>query len=298
MRAHLLRVVGNYDEALEAAEGLAQEARRAGLDFVLDHVLLVRAAALIGTRSIRAAKDVLRELEAIPSAHIRANATVAKARLKIASGDLKTAAVILAEPIELPTLGMQGEFHAFRALVEAALGQADEAQESVKEATIPPRGRYAEVAGILNLVKAILDIQRKPEPRAAFRAVARSFEIGNCDVLVTACRAYPVLAELAVRGGARRELEKLFSCSRDTDLGRRAGLSMPREYRRGEGLSGREAAVYELLVQGRSNAEIAATLFISESTAKVHIRHIFEKLAVHSRAEAAAVGWKPDDDSD
>ena len=39
--------------------------------------------------------------------------------------------------------------------------------------------------------------------------------------------------------------------------------------------------------EGRSNREIAKTLFISESTAKVHVRHIFEKLGVHTRAEAA-----------
>jgi DNA-binding NarL/FixJ family response regulator len=63
---------------------------------------------------------------------------------------------------------------------------------------------------------------------------------------------------------------------------------MPRELRRGEPLSPREREICELLVQGRTNREIAQTLFISESTTKVHLRHIFEKLAVHTRAEAAA----------
>jgi DNA-binding CsgD family transcriptional regulator len=65
---------------------------------------------------------------------------------------------------------------------------------------------------------------------------------------------------------------------------------MPRELRRRAGLSHREREVYELLVQGRTNREIARALFISESTTKVHVRHIFEKLGVHNRAEAAAAG--------
>ena len=64
---------------------------------------------------------------------------------------------------------------------------------------------------------------------------------------------------------------------------------MPRELRRTEGLSKREYEVYELLAQGRSNREIAKALFISESTTKVHVRHIFEKLKVRTRAEAAAM---------
>jgi len=62
---------------------------------------------------------------------------------------------------------------------------------------------------------------------------------------------------------------------------------MPRELRRSETLSPREREVHELVAQGRSNREIAKTLFISESTVKVHVRHILEKLGVHTRTEAA-----------
>jgi DNA-binding NarL/FixJ family response regulator len=52
-------------------------------------------------------------------------------------------------------------------------------------------------------------------------------------------------------------------------------------------LTDREAEVLDLLRQGMSNREIAQTLWIAQSTAKVHVRHIFEKLGVRSRTEAA-----------
>jgi DNA-binding CsgD family transcriptional regulator len=83
-------------------------------------------------------------------------------------------------------------------------------------------------------------------------------------------------------------MTELLASSRDIAIGRAAGLAMPREFRRGDDLSPREREIHELITQGRSNVEIAQTLFISGSTVKVHVRHIFEKLGVRSRAEAAA----------
>jgi DNA-binding NarL/FixJ family response regulator len=84
------------------------------------------------------------------------------------------------------------------------------------------------------------------------------------------------------------EMTALLRTSRDFDIGRVAGLAVARDYRRGDELSPRERDVCELLGRGRSNREIAQALFISESTAKVHVRHIYEKLGVRNRAEAAA----------
>ena len=49
----------------------------------------------------------------------------------------------------------------------------------------------------------------------------------------------------------------------------------------------RESEVHELLAQGLTNEEIAKLLYISRSTTKVHVKHIYEKLGVRSRLEAA-----------
>lgn len=48
-------------------------------------------------------------------------------------------------------------------------------------------------------------------------------------------------------------------------------------------LTDREKELVELIYEGRSNAEIAAALFISESTVKTHIYNIFKKMKIKNR---------------
>jgi DNA-binding NarL/FixJ family response regulator len=52
-------------------------------------------------------------------------------------------------------------------------------------------------------------------------------------------------------------------------------------------LSAREVEVLALVAEGATNAEIARSLFISESTVKAHLQHVFEKLGVRTRTQAA-----------
>jgi DNA-binding NarL/FixJ family response regulator len=54
-------------------------------------------------------------------------------------------------------------------------------------------------------------------------------------------------------------------------------------------LTARELEVLHLLVEGRSNRQIAEQLFISNKTASVHVTNLLAKLGVHSRLEAAAM---------
>ena len=53
-------------------------------------------------------------------------------------------------------------------------------------------------------------------------------------------------------------------------------------------LSPREVEVLRLLALGTTNREIAAALFLSENTVRVHVRHIFEKTRTDNRTAAAA----------
>ncbi len=52
------------------------------------------------------------------------------------------------------------------------------------------------------------------------------------------------------------------------------------------GLTRREIEVLRLLPQGLSNPQIAEALFISPRTVQTHVKHIFAKLGVNTRAEA------------
>jgi DNA-binding NarL/FixJ family response regulator len=54
----------------------------------------------------------------------------------------------------------------------------------------------------------------------------------------------------------------------------------------------REREVTELIANGLTNAEIGRRIFVSESTAKFHVRNVMRKLGVHSRAEVAYAAGK------
>jgi DNA-binding NarL/FixJ family response regulator len=106
----------------------------------------------------------------------------------------------------------------------------------------------------------------------------------------------------AIKAGTKAYLlkdahrEELLDCIRRVDRGETcipaslvekvaAGLSS-------ESLSARELNVLELLALGKSNKEIGASLYVSETTVKSHLRSIFRKLDVLSRTEAITVATR------
>lgn len=52
-------------------------------------------------------------------------------------------------------------------------------------------------------------------------------------------------------------------------------------------LTTREKEILSLIVDGKSNTEIARALIISTHTVKAHIESIYRKLGVHNKVQAA-----------
>ena len=103
----------------------------------------------------------------------------------------------------------------------------------------------------------------------------------------------------AIKAGAKGYLlkdarrEELLDCIRKVSRG---GTCIPQALveklaagMSNETLTGRELEVLAWLARSKSNKEIGANLFISETTVKGHLRHIFTKLNVISRMEAVTV---------
>ena len=66
---------------------------------------------------------------------------------------------------------------------------------------------------------------------------------------------------------------------------------MPRRTRV-DGLTAREVEILRLVAAGRTNREIAATLFVSLGTVNNHLVHILTKTDSANRAEATAFAFR------
>lgn len=294
--AWFLGSAGRYRDALAASDRGLAEAESTCVDFAVAHIRVAKAMALIGLRRFSSAQQILaalaRQIHDESDPWAVANLSFVHARLQISLGDLEQAEDRLAlagDPRHCPSL--RAEYHGYRGLIAAARGFADDSEEWARRSA--ECSSHVEAVSLSALTRAIIRARTGARPATVLEQLNLALATGHHDAIVTACRACPELVAQISETTHRDALAAILSESRDVALARTAGLQLPRSARHAGGLSPRELEVYELIVQGRTNREISQTLFIAESTTKVHVRHIFEKLGVRSRVDAVRA-WRLD----
>jgi LuxR family transcriptional regulator, maltose regulon positive regulatory protein len=290
-----LGLAGRYAEALDLADQALDEASRYRLAFVSRHAYISKAIAELGLRHFGSAQSFLNRAGQIArevgDAHVECSARAVMLRLYVVRGSEIDSSLRVAPNMPSgATRSMLGELLASLALVEVSSGNVDGAlglASKAEKVTVSTETRV-----LASWVRVIAEqVCDSPNVRnLASSEFRRTSALGCRDLFVCAYRTCPTLLEVLVDDvPIRPELLEIIARARDHALARRAGLEVDVPPDRAA-LTKRELEVHGLIQQGLSNREIAEQLFITEATAKLHVRHILAKLGVRSRTEAALRG--------
>ena len=262
-RAKLAALNDGAGLAVEELSGLEALAGRLGLTRVKAWALAEKVRLMVSGWQLASAQQTLETLDAIADPlggkaqfmlrEVLLAQAIAHARLSIAGGDYRQAASLL-EPVRAEWEGRRRmlvacQLRALRAIALHKDGQADKAL-----AELTPALDFGQTHG---LARSFLD------------------EGANLQPLLALATGIPALSDYAARLMA--------------DLGAKA--SVPPSSRTPESkllLSAREADILALMGKAMTNKRIAIALEISGETVKWHIKNIFAKLDVMTRADAIA----------
>jgi DNA-binding CsgD family transcriptional regulator len=144
-----------------------------------------------------------------------------------------------------------------RGLVAAARGDVGQAVARLQQA-VAEHETVGVPFGRARALLALGTVRRRARQKRAAREAIRA-ALGDFEQLGAATWVEKARGELGRIGGRKRE----------------------------EGLTSAESRVATLVAEGRTNREVAATLFLAERTVASHLTHIYAKLGIRSRTELA-----------
>jgi ATP/maltotriose-dependent transcriptional regulator MalT len=287
----------HYDAAHVFARRALAIAEDLHLDFAIGLCLIPRMNAEIGRRQFAAARQTLTLLTRISMSHEDPYLEIARevSRLKLALSDRRYSlrdADAADDSWQSTQPAARAEYLSLRALHAAAQGDVTKSKEASEEAQALSRG----IESTFNCRFAELIAQKTATECDAFRREVAPLVLDCSDAeafdsLVLGCRIDADIARAAADDvKARLIVQRTLLRAADERLAARAGLmhddSTAQRSQLEILLTPREREVLNLLSGGLSNSAIAAALVISESTAKVHVHHILEKLGVETRLQA------------
>lgn len=284
----VLGLVGRYEEAIDVVRDFFDTIENYRLDFATPYALCAASLAEAGLRqwssSETKASEALRIARSACDGHAQQLCLAQLARVLVQQGRPHDALDLEPPNVRAPLPAAQAEVIGSRSLALAVAGRIDDARRVVEQA----RGlsHAVEPAILISATDAICAL-RAHDPNAIELALELedvAFRRGGLDLLVTAYRATPELLRVLLR--ATRDQDRLASLIRnvrDVDLAEFVGFQVRVSGDRRKTFTPREREVYELMIQGLMNREIAKLLFIEASTVKAHTHHIYDKLGVHSR---------------
>jgi DNA-binding NarL/FixJ family response regulator len=292
--AYNMILTGLYDAAHDMAEAMWQVVDAYQLTWARPHAEWAFAASALGRRQFGVADMWLRRVETtadqLQYGQLVLNASCVRCRMLLALQRPREALSALNVDETLPAnRAMRGEFLATKALVLAVQEPSEQCIELAHEAETLTKSVEAHAYAACS--RAIWALRNGGSDADVMNSLAIADQLGVWDPFVSAARGWPPLvAALFEIGSGRAALVTVLRKSNDYDLARQLGIdlgSRPRHPHTSGKLSPREGEVLELVRQGYTNADIARALFISESTVKVHVRHILEKTGARSRTQAA-----------
>jgi DNA-binding NarL/FixJ family response regulator len=287
---YALAASARFDEALRLMADQLEDAERCRLDFVIPYALINKALVFTGRRDYSQAAELLLEADDRATRsddYTAANVSAAvRLRTQIAQGDFDSA---LNRPLTLPAeapRSLRAEIAGCRALALAGLGELRQARE-LAQAALESVGVEATITA--RATNAVLALKGKDHSRArqeASLSLACAIRTGLVESFVSAYRGFPELIVCLMEDRVTHaDLAHILKTVGDAEA-IPAGAPPTAEHSILQ-LSPREKEVLALLARGMTNPQIGQTLFISPVTVKVHVRHIFDKLGVKSRAAAA-----------